>query len=58
MAIVNPAGPLLAAWFRDTRGEFDMAFYFFAGVFTISFLAFLLAKPLKPPLPVVAPMSS
>jgi OFA family oxalate/formate antiporter-like MFS transporter len=57
MAIVNPAGPLLAAWFRDTRGEFDMAFYFFAGVFTISFLAFLLAKPLKSPLPVIAPMS-
>ena len=49
MAIVNPAGPLLAAWFRDTRGEFDLAFYFFAGVFAMSFVAFLLATPLKNP---------
>lgn len=49
MAIVNPAGPLLAAYFRDTRGEFDLAFYFFASVFVVSFTAFLLAKPLKNP---------
>ncbi|MDA0799335.1 MAG: MFS transporter [Chloroflexi bacterium] len=51
MAIVNPAGPLLAAYFRDSRGEFDLAFYFFAGVFVLSFLAFLLATPLKNPPP-------
>ena len=54
MAIVNPAGPLLAAWFRDTRGEFDLAFTFFAGVFVLSFLAFLLATPLKSPPPTAA----
>ena len=53
MAIVNPLGPLLAAYFRDTRGEFDLAFYFFAGVFLVSFLAFLLATPLKSPPTVV-----
>ena len=47
MAIANPLGPLLAAYFRDTRGEFDLAFYFFGGVFILSFLAFLLATPLK-----------
>lgn len=54
MAIVNPLGPLLAAYFRDSRGEFDLAFYFFAGVFVLSFLAFLLATPLKNPPPVAA----
>jgi MFS-type transporter involved in bile tolerance (Atg22 family) len=47
MAVVNPFGPLLAAWFRDTRGEFDLAFIFFAGVFTVSFVAFLMATPPK-----------
>jgi MFS family permease len=57
MAIVNPLGPLLAAYFRDTRGEFDLAFYFFAGVFVVSFLAFLLATPLKSPPSAVISMS-
>ena len=45
MALANPAGPLLAGYLRDTRGEFDLAFIFFAGMFVISFLAFLLAVP-------------
>jgi MFS transporter, OFA family, oxalate/formate antiporter len=55
MAIVNPLGPLLAAYLRDTRGEFDIAFYFFAGVFVVSFTAFTLAKPLKAPPPEADP---
>jgi MFS family permease len=50
MALANPLGPLLAGYLRDTRGEFDFAFMFFAGVFAISFLAFLLAVPPKKPI--------
>jgi MFS family permease len=47
MALANPLGPLLAAYLRDTRGAFDLAFVFFACVFVVSFLAFLLAVPPK-----------
>jgi len=47
MALANPLGPLLAGHLRDTRGEFDLAFVFFACVFVISFIAFLLAVPPK-----------
>ena len=47
MVLANPAGPLLAAQIRDRTGSFDTVFYIFAGVFALSFLAFLIAVPLR-----------
>ena len=49
MVLVNPLGPLLAGYVRDTRGSYDLAFATFSVVFMLSFIAFLLAVPPRKP---------
>ncbi len=47
MVLVNPAGPLFAAYVRDTTGTYSAAFAVFAVVIAVSFAAFLLAVPVR-----------
>jgi sugar phosphate permease len=42
---INPLGPLLAGWLRDTHGDYNMAFIIFIGVFVLMFVSMLLAVP-------------
>ena len=45
MGIINPFGPLLAGWLRDTQGDYTMSFIIFIGVFMLMFVSMLLAVP-------------
>ena len=45
MVVFNPAGPLFAAYVRDTTGSYSAAFAVFAVVFAVAFVAFLVAVP-------------
>ena len=47
MVAVNPAGPLFAAYVRDTTGSYEIAFVVFAVVFALTFGAFLVAVPVR-----------
>jgi cyanate permease len=35
----------MAGFIRDQTGNFDLAFYIFAGVFAVAFVAMTLARP-------------
>ncbi|MCI0821507.1 MAG: MFS transporter [Chloroflexi bacterium] len=47
MVVVNPAGPLFAAYVRDATGSYSIAFVVFAVVFAVAFAAFLVAVPVR-----------
>ena len=47
MVAVNPAGPLFAAYVRDSTGSYSAAFAVFALVLAVAFVAFLLAVPVR-----------
>ncbi|MEK9659311.1 MAG: MFS transporter [Chloroflexota bacterium] len=49
MTAVNPLGPVLAGLVKDSTGSYTIAFIAFGVVFGISFVAFVLATPLKAP---------
>ncbi len=49
MVLVNPAGPLFAAYVRDSTGSYSVAFAAFAAVFAVAFVAFLVAVPVRKP---------
>ena len=56
MVAVNPAGPLFAAYVRDSTDSYSAAFAAFAVVFAVTFVAFLVAVPVRkraagPPVP-------
>jgi MFS family permease len=44
-AFIGPVGPTMAGFIRDQTGNFDLAFYIFAGVFAVAFVAMTLARP-------------
>jgi MFS family permease len=44
-AFIGPVGPTMAGIIRDQTGNFDLAFYIFAGVFAVAFVAMALARP-------------
>ncbi|MCH8806848.1 MAG: MFS transporter [Planctomycetes bacterium] len=47
MVAVNPAGPLFAAYVRDTSDSYAAAFVVFAVVLAVAFAAFLVAVPVR-----------
>jgi MFS family permease len=49
MTAVNPLGPVLAGLVKDSTGSYTIAFIAFGVVFGISFVAFVVATPLKAP---------
>jgi nitrate/nitrite transporter NarK len=45
IAFIGPVGPTVAGIIRDKTGDYDLAFYIFAGVFAMAFVAMLFARP-------------